>query len=385
MYVSVKIKTHTGVTMKAYTQINIIVTVAMAAVIATSWAAAESVAQDEKLKTPLTWKDLGFNGFPEGLSTDEIVLIESLNKGRGVWSFEGSASRSGGTTPIQGKLAIMGSAKNGMIPMWQMSLGWPHEDPQDAINYIVMVAPERTRVEIMLIRMGPMKIGPDGEPLKDAVMKARRTPFEGTWNLKSRTVLWKEREMPGNPTPQQQEPATKEKASFEMVFAATGEITLQNPKNTDDRLDIAGKVAARIGKPLAEEKLAFNKDIRYDAYADISEPHVKQCLPPNAVEITLRLERGGHFARYKVSEKDFHNFLDDLWQTEESTSAHPRDQRGKGKAVDPKQMAGKFDRLGWKPLKKAIRYYSPSKRNGAITTYLYDCEAGVAYHERGYW
>lgn len=365
------------------------VAIAMAATMLPSWATAESVAQDEKPETQLTWKDLGFNGFPEGLPTDEIAVIESLNKGRGVWSFRGSVSRSDGTTPIQGKLEITGGAMNGMIPMWGMVLRWPLEDPQDAINYIVMIGPKRTQVEMMLIRMGPMKIGPGGEPSKDAAMKAQRTPFEGTWNLKSRTVLWKERGMPtnlpGNAASQKQEPAAKEKESFEMVFAANGQITIQNPKNTDGRLDIAGKVTARIGKPLAEEKLIFNKDIHYDTYGDISEPRVKQCLPPNAVEITLRLERGGHFARYKVSEEDFHNFLDGLWKTEESTSAHPGDQRGEGKAADPKQLADRFERLGWTPFKKAIRYDSPSERNGAMTTYFYNREAGVAYHERGYW
>ncbi len=141
--------------MKTHIQINNIITVAMAMAILTSWAAAQSVTQDEKPKTPLTWKDLGFDDFPEGLSTDEIVLIESLNKGRGVWSFKGNASRGDGTSPIQGKLEITGSAMSGMIPMWGMVLRWPLDDPQDAINYIVMIGPERARVELMLIRMEP--------------------------------------------------------------------------------------------------------------------------------------------------------------------------------------------------------------------------------------
>ena len=171
-----------------------------------------------------------------------------------------------------------------------------------------------------------------------------------------------------------------------MVFAANGEISIQNPKNTDGGLGITGKAAARIGKPLAVEKLVYNKDIHYDTYADISEARVKQCLPPSAVDITLRLEMAGHFARYKVSEEGFNNFLDELWAAQKSTSAHQRDQMsGEGEAADPKAMAVRYERLGWKPLKQAIQYYSPSKRNGAITKYFYDREAGVAYHETGYW
>jgi len=106
------------------------ITIAMAATMLPSWTVAESVAQEEKPKTQLTWKDLGFNGFPEGLSTDEIALIESLNRGRGDWAFKGSASRSDGTTPIQGKLEVTGSAMSGMIPMWGMVLRWPLEDPK---------------------------------------------------------------------------------------------------------------------------------------------------------------------------------------------------------------------------------------------------------------
>ena len=170
-----------------------------------------------------------------------------------------------------------------------------------------------------------------------------------------------------------------------MFFAANGEITIQNPKNTNGRLDIAGKVATRIGKPLAEEKLAFNKDIRYETYADISEPRVKRCLPPNAVEITLRLERGGHFARYKVSEKDFHNFLTGLWEAEKGNSAHQRgEMHGEGEPASQNESAKRLP-FGWKPLPSAATYYSPSKASGAMTTYYFDKEAGVAYHNTGYW
>ncbi|MEM7391261.1 MAG: hypothetical protein AAF492_02850, partial [Verrucomicrobiota bacterium] len=347
---------------------SITITVGLAATILASSTVAESVARDQQPESQPTWEELGFNGLPDGLSTDGIALIESLNRGRGSWSFEGRASQGDVATPIHGKLDIAGSSKNGMIPMWNMALGWPLEDPRNTLNYILMIGPKKDGVDMMLIRMGPMEIGPNGEPLKERPMKVRRTPFKGTWDLERRTVLWTERDLPVKAGPREQEAGTRKKETFEMMFAATGEITIRPPGDTADRPDITGKVTARIGQPLPEEKPAFNKDIGYDTFADISEPRVKPYLPPQAVEITLHLERGGHFARYKVSGKDFHNHLDDLWATHKNTSAHQRDEMGgEGEAVDPQDMERRCERRGWKPPRKAIRYYSPSKRSGAIT------------------
>ena len=92
--------------------------------ISIQWSATETFAQDDTSESPLTWNDLGFNGTPKGLSTDELVLIESLNVARGNWIFEGSVSKGSDTKLIQGKLEIKGGAKSGMLPMWALNLEW---------------------------------------------------------------------------------------------------------------------------------------------------------------------------------------------------------------------------------------------------------------------
>ncbi|MFT4550332.1 MAG: hypothetical protein ACI9MB_004309 [Verrucomicrobiales bacterium] len=103
--------------------------------------------------------------------------------------------------------------------------------------------------------------------------------------------------------------------------------------------------------------------------ADVTDPRVTRCLPPGAGDIVLRSERGGHFARYMVSEKDFHHFLDGLWETNKDSSAHRREQmHGEGETVE-----------------NAVQYYGPSKASGAMTTYYFDREAGIAYHDTAYW
>ena len=79
-------------------------------------------------------------------------------------------------------------------------------------------------------------------------------------------------------------------------------------------------------------------------------------------------------------------FLDELWEAKKDSSAHKRDEmHGEGETANRERMARRFKAAGWEPLDKAVVYYSPSKGSGAMTTYYYDREAGIAYHDRGYW
>lgn len=43
-------------------------------------------------------------------------------------------------------------------------------------------------------------------------------------------------------------------------------------------------------------------------------------------------------------------------------------------------LAKRFAQIGWKPLKNALIYCSPSRPGDCVTTYYFDQEAGVAYH-----
>lgn len=364
--------------MKLCIQLKHIASFALSAVVLTGSTKTDVFAQQNTPEPQLTWSDLGFNGFPENLSTDEIAVVESLNRGRGEWTFEMSAQDPAKTQPVRGKLEIKGSAKLGMIPGWGLTLNWPIENPENMVHYAWMIAPERDKVQMMLFQIGPVKVGSDGKPTKDAMMKAQRKPFRGIWDPASKTVLWQESELPkGLPVKTKKgESEIKGKGSFEMVLQRNGEITIQNHRLVSNDPGISGKATARISQPVAEEKLYFNKDIHFATFSDIPEPHIKRFLPPKAVNITLNLQRAGHFANYKVSEEGFINFLNVLWG---------KDKWEKGNGVGKKEMAKQFQQLGWDPLENAIIYNSPIQPNGAMTHYYFDAKAGIVYEDTGYW
>jgi hypothetical protein len=145
------------------------------------------------------------------------------------------------------------------------------------------------------------------------------------------------------------------------------------------------KAIVRTGKAPAESVTLTGKH-SFETVAEIADLRIKPCLPPQATEIALLSERGGHYARYKVAEADFMKFLDQLWEAKKDSSAHKRDMMaGEGEPANRERMARRFKAAGWEPLDNAITYFSPSKPSGAITTYYYDREAGIAYHDTGYW
>ena len=344
--------------------------------------AEQAAAQSPTPKPATTWQDLGFHQVPEGLSTDMIPLFEGLNEARGTWSFEGETAGEDAAEIVKGSLQIQGNPKAGMIPIWQMALGWPADDPGHSILFNLMAGPGEGGFDLMLIRMGPVK-KPGADDPKPKVL---RTSFEGTWNLESRTVTWKERDLPaGLPGQAAGEDPPKPKQSFDMVVAAGGKILIRNSKHMPRGQLVSARAVVRTGEAPAEPVTLTGKH-RFQAVAEIADSRIKPWLPPQATEISLLSERGGHFARYKVSEDHFMEFLDGLWEADEGNSAHKRDEMyGEGEPTDPERMARRFQAAGWEPLEKAVVYHSPSKGSGAMTTYYYDREAGIAYHDRGYW
>ena len=53
--------------------------------------------------------------------------------------------------------------------------------------------------------------------------------------------------------------------------------------------------------------------------------------------------------------------------------------------IDDRFGVGLQSAAGWEPLQDAIRFYGPTKSNGAMTTFFYDRTTGTVYHDRGYW
>ena len=342
----------------------------------------QAVAQPPPTKPATTWQDLGFNQVPEGLSTDLIPLFEGLNEARGTWSFEGETAGDGAAEILKGSLHIQGNPKAGMIPIWQMALGWPTDDPGHSIIFNIMAGPSEGGFDLMLIRMGPVK-KPGADEAKPKVL---RTAFQGTWNLESRTITWSERDLAaGLPGQAAEDDPSNPKQSFDMVVAADGKILIRNSKHMPQGQVVSAEAVVRTGEAPAEPVTLTGKH-SFKTAAEVSDRRIKPCLPPQAAEISLLSERNGHFARYKVAEADLMTFLDKLWEAKKDSSAHKRDEmHGEGEPASRERMARRFKAAGWEPLDKAVVYYSPSKGSGAMTTYYYDREAGIAYHDTGYW
>lgn len=340
-----------------------------------------ALAQSPQTDKVTTWQDLGYNQLPEGFSTDEIPLFDGLNKSRGTWSFRGETTDDQTVSPIEGSLFVQGNPQAGMIPMWKMNWGWPANEPEQIVIYNIMASPGKTGFDLMLIRIGP--VNPKTTKNSPGI---QRTIFKGTWSLKNRTITWTESDLPKQLNGQRVEKdSEKPRQSLEMVVAADGKISIQNSKHVTQGQIVSGKTIKRTGKAPTETVSLTGKH-SFKTVAEISDPRIKPCLPPQATEISLLSDRGGHFARYKVSEEDFTKFLDQLWETKKGSSAHQREMMaGEGEPAKLERMASRFKVAGWKPLNNAITYYSPSKRNGAMTTYYFDREAGIAYHDRGYW
>ena len=342
----------------------------------------QAFAQSPPSKPATTWQDLGFNQVPEGLSTDMIPLFEGLNEARGTWSFEGETAGDGAAEIVKGSLHIQGNPKAGMIPIWQMALAWPADDPGHSIIFNLMAGPSEGGFDLMLIRMGPVK-KPGSDNAKPKVL---RNSFQGAWNLEGRTITWTERALPaGLPGQAMEKDPPKPKQSFDMVVAADGKILIRNSKHMPQGQVVTAKAIVRTGEAPAET-VTLTGDHSFKTVAEIADGRIKPWLPPQATEISLLSERGGHFARYKVAEADLMAFLDKLWEAKKDSSAHQRDEmHGEGEPADREGMVRRFKAAGWEPLDKAVVYYSPSKGSGAMTTYYYDREAGIAYHDRGYW
>lgn len=349
------------------------------ALLFTSW---QAVAQSPPTKTATTWQDLGFNQLPEGFSTEMIPLFEGLNEARGTWSFEGEMAGNDETAALKGSLQIDGNPRSGMFPSWQLAWSWPADDPGQTLVYNVMAGPRKDGFDLMLIRIGPVK-NPGADNAKPKVLP---TPFQGTWKSENRTITWTERDLPaGLPGQPTEKDASKPKQTFEMAVAEDGKILIRNSKHALPGQMTSGKAIVRTGKA-SPEPVTLTGEHRFKTASEVLDRRIKPWLPPQATEISLLSERNGHFARYKVEEDHFMKFLNGLWEVDQGRSAHQRDSMsGEGEPASRDGMARRFQTAGWPPLDKAITYYSPSKPSGAITTYYYDREAGIVYHDTGYW
>jgi hypothetical protein len=169
-----------------------------------------------------------------------------------------------------------------------------------------------------------------------------------------------------------------------MVVAADGRILIENSKHAPPGQITSGKVIVRTAK-VPDEAGTLTGEHRFKTAAEVLDRRIKPWLPPQATEISLLSERNGHYARYKVEEDHFMKFLDGLWEEDKGRSAHKRDEMSEGETGNPESIAKRLKTVGQEPLGNFRVYFSPSKGSSAMTTYYYDRESGIAYHDRGYW
>lgn len=333
-------------------------------------------------KGETTWRDLGFSQVPEGLSNDLIPLFEGLNEARGAWSLEGETVGVAGAEPLEARLQIVGAAESGMFPVWNMTVGWPAEEPELSILYNVMAAPSENGFDLMLIRAGPV----EGDDLVQDRSEMRPEMFEGTWNLEDRALTWTERESPaGFPGQPEEEGDSQPKQSFEMIVATNGKIYIKNSKNAPPGQLTRGAAIVRTGAA-PTGPLILTGDHQFKTANHVLDGRIRPWLPPQANEISLFSARNGHYARYRVAEEHFMKFVDGLWEADQGASAHQRDEMaGEGEPGNPRRIAERLRIGGEQPQGEFRVYHSPSTRSAAMTTYFFNRETGIAYHDRGYW
>ncbi|MCH1495903.1 MAG: hypothetical protein L7U72_11775 [Rubripirellula sp.] len=355
-------------------------TIAICALTLCVWSVAVHAQSPRQLKEA-TWQDLGLN-LPPDFPTNEISLFEGMNLARGTWSFQAETVTGDSTTPIQGSLSIVGDPQSGMIPMWSMTWTWSAEDSENAIVFIVGAGPRKDGFDLMLTRIGPVKTTES----KDAQRRVLPTIFEGTWNPETRTLTCMESDPPRGLRRQALVgDASKPKQVFDLVIAKDGKILVKQSQHMPAGQLASAEATVRTGQAPEMPSVLSGKH-RFKSVTEITDPRIKPWLPPEATSISLMSDRGGHFARYEVAEGDFKNFMNKLWKEQGEGSAHKRESMsGEGEPASAESMVRRFEPLGWQPLGNAVIFYSPSKSTGAMTTYYYDRDAGIAYHDRGYW
>ncbi|WP_339745314.1 hypothetical protein [uncultured Rubinisphaera sp.] len=123
----------------------------------------------------------------------------------------------------------------------------------------------------------------------------------------------------------------------------------------------------------------------YENYAEVKDPGVHLYLPPGATKISLNKYASGYEAKYKITESDFHAYLDGLWEEYGQLSVIKRkDRSGEGLPVQEEDFE-RFHSLDWQPLANASLFHSPVQGNGGGARYYYDSKAGMVYQQTAYW
>ena len=334
--------------------------------------ASGSDAQDSAAR----WSELGYPRLPEGFPDDDLTLFEGLNLACGKWTFEGESRKGEVVTPVTAELNVTGSSVGGMYAGWAMVLRWPADSRDRAMQYTIMGTPSKTGFKWGLFVIDPEAL----QKQVETKIPGKPSQYEGSWNPDQRTITWTEK-----PPMQLEEQPDEAQRSFQMLVAANGRIEIKNAKNLDGQRLVIGKAIEQTEKAPVDKTFLSGKH-QFQSADMVADPRIQPYLPRKATDIEIFSERGGHYARYKVSLDDFTEFLDELWKRDGDDSVQERREiHAERKPVGPAATEKFRKAAGWEPLQDAIPFSGPTKSNGAMTTFFYDRTTGTVYHDRGYW
>ena len=106
----------------------------------------------------------------------------------------------------------------------------------------------------------------------------------------------------------------------------------------------------------------------------------RNLIPPGATDITLRQDFLDHYATYRISEADLHDFLNKRFADAGATLDSLRDR----KPANPKRIGNEVGPLGWVVTENTV-LYSYSASNGGGHNYYHDSNTGLTYQDSAYW
>jgi hypothetical protein len=360
----------------------------------------DALGQTSKPRVSPEWLALGWT-LPASYGSDQIALFKGLNAARGTWSFQAEVGNGDVMDSLAGDLVIRGGSQAGMASAWNLMWSWPVENPQHAMIDQIMAMPEQGQFGLMLVRFGPV-------PYAEAQSQSRpKTPpviFKGRWDAVKQTVSWSLR----SPFEAQADPGVPRnevaEAAFEMLIDKAGKISIQQSKHLASGQISKGGAIERTGQALeSSENLQFLAGLhRFEQGSEIADPRITRYLPEEATDISLISERNGHMAYYRISADAFDAFLLAVWDRyraeraakpdswvdyseEEITQARLGQAVGRYEPMARSNLMAFDEVVEWGPLEKARSYSGPQKRSAAGATYFFDRDAGVAFHDAGYW
>lgn len=106
----------------------------------------------------------------------------------------------------------------------------------------------------------------------------------------------------------------------------------------------------------------------------------RNLIPPAATDITLRQDFLDHYATYRISEADLHDFLNKRFADKGATL----DTLGDRTPVNPERIGNEVGPLGF-VVTENTTVYSYAARNGGVHDYYHDSKTGLTYQDSAYW